>query len=113
MRPENGHRTGALLDYLTKLSEYLPEREKSRFLGSDVRRSMERIRSWLSGGHGPAETTGARHHPPTAARPLTRPLLVDAFSYLRGLAGSHPDPAVGAALAKRIEEVIVRIGSAG
>ena len=113
MKPENGHKTGALLDYLTKLSEYLPEREKSRFLGSDVRRSMERIRSWLSGGRGPAKTTDGRHHPPAEARPLTRPLLFDAFSYLRGLAGSHPDPAVGAALAKRIEEVIVRIGRAG
>jgi hypothetical protein len=113
MKAENGHKTGALLDYLAKLSEYLPEREKTRFQGSDVRRSMERIRSWLSGGRGPAKTTDGRHHPPAETRPLTRPLLFDAFSYLRGLAGSHPDPAVGAALAKRIEEVIVRIGRAG
>ena len=102
-----------MLDYLAKLSEYLPEREKSRFQRSDVRLSLERIRSWLSGGRGPAKRIDERHHPPAVTGPLTRPLLFDAFSYLRGLAGSHPDPAVGAALAKRIDGVIVRIERAG
>ncbi len=111
--PENGHQTGALLDYLAKLSEYLPEREKTRFHRSDVQLSMERIRSRLSGGRGLTTTIDERYHPPVATGPLTRPLLFDAFSYLRGLAGSHPDPAVGAALAERIEGVIVRIGRAG
>jgi hypothetical protein len=111
--PDNGHQTGALLDYLAKLTEYLPEREKTRFHRSDVQLSMERIRSRLSGGRGLATTIDERYHPPVATGPLTRPLLFDAFSYLRGLAGSHPDPAVGAALAERIEGVIVRIGRAG
>jgi hypothetical protein len=111
--PGNGRKTGALLDYLAKLSEYLPEREKSRFQASDVRLSMELIRSRLAGGHGLARTIDERYHPPAATGPLTRPLLFDAFSYLRGLAGSHPDPAVGATLAERIEGVMVRIGRAG
>lgn len=102
-----------MLDYLAKLSEYLPERERSRFQGSDMRLSLERIRSRLSGGHGLAKTIDERYHPPVATGPLTRPLLFDAFSYLRGLATSHPDAAVGAALAKRIEGVILRIGGAG
>jgi hypothetical protein len=110
---ENRHKTGALLDYLAKLSEYLPEREKSRFQGSDVRLTMERIRSRLSGGHGLARTVDERYPTPAATGPLTRPLLFEAFSYLRGLAKSHPQPDVGAALARRIEEVIVRIGGAG
>jgi len=110
---ENGHKTGALLDYLAKLSEYLPEREKSRFQGSDVRLTMERIRSRLSGGHGLTRTVDERYPTPAATGPLTRPVLFEAFSYLRGLAKSHPQPDVGAALARRIEEVIVRIGGAG
>jgi hypothetical protein len=113
LKLENGRTTGALLDYLAELSEYLPEREKSRFQGSDVRLSMERIRSRLAGGHSLARTIEERYHPPAATGPLTRPLLFGAFSFLRGLAGSHPDPTVGEALARRIEEVIVRLGGAG
>jgi len=111
--PDDGRRTGALLDYLAKLSEYLPEREKSRFQSGDVRLSLERIRSRLAGGHSLAKTIERRYHPPVATGPLTRPLLFDAFSYLRGLARSHPEPAVGQALAERIEGVMVRIGRAG
>ncbi len=56
-------------------------------------------RSRLSGGRSLAKTIEQRFHPTVATGPITRPLLFDAFSYLRGLAEAHPDPAVGAALA--------------
>jgi hypothetical protein len=105
--------TGALLDYLAKLSDYLPERERTRFQASDVRLSLERIRARLAGARGLAKTIEERWHPPVATGPLTRPLLFDALRYLRGLAAAHPDRTVGEALAKRIEGVILRIGGAG
>jgi hypothetical protein len=108
---EDTRATGALLDYLAKLSEYLPERERSRFLESDVQLSIERLRSHLSGRHGQAGISDEL--PRVATAPLTRLVLLDAFSYLQGLAQSIPDPGKGARLARRIEEVKVRIGGAG
>jgi hypothetical protein len=104
-----------LLDYLEKLSDYLPEREKQRFLGSDERLAMESLKSKLAGRKGLRQSITERFHPAAPGRrePLTRPLVVDTFSYLKDLAAWHPDKAVGAAMKERIESIVARMRRAG
>jgi hypothetical protein len=41
---------------------------------------------------------------------MTRPLVVETFSYLKDLAAWHPDKAVGAAMRDRIESLVARMG---
>ena len=104
-----------LLDYLGKLSDYLPEREKKRFRGSNERLAMESLKAQLAGKRGLREKVADRF--PTA-RPgrkqaMTRSRVVDTFSYLKDLAAWHPDKAVGAAMRDRIESIVARMGRSG
>jgi hypothetical protein len=110
--PAKPSNPGDLLDYLGKLSDYLPEREKKRFRGSNERLAMESLKARLAGKKGlrqkVAESfTPAAHH---RKEPMTRPLVVETFSYLKDLAAWHPDKAVGAAMRDRIESLVARMG---
>jgi hypothetical protein len=104
-----------LLDYLEKLSDYLPERDRQRFLGSSERLAMESLKSKLAGNKGLRRKIAERFRPaaPRRKEPLTRPLVVDTFSYLRDLAAWHPDGAVGGAMKERIESLMARMRRAG
>ncbi|HTP58955.1 MAG TPA: hypothetical protein VMM82_08560, partial [Spirochaetia bacterium] len=104
-----------LLDYLEKLSDYLPQHEKQRFLDSDVRLAMESLKSKLVGRKGLRQSIAERFHPAASGRgkPLTRPLVVDTFSYLKDLAAWHPDRAVADAMRERVESLVARMGRAG
>jgi len=101
-----------LLDYLGKLSDYLPEREKRQFKGSNERLAMESIKARLAGKKGLRQKVAADFTPATASRkePMTRSLVVDTFSYLKDLAAWHPDKTVGAAMKDRIESLVARMG---
>jgi hypothetical protein len=103
---------GDLLDYLGKLSDYLPEREKRRFRGSTERLAMESLKARLAGRQGLRQkVAGSYKSPPTRSKkPMTRSRVVDTFSYLRDLAAWHPDKAVGAAMRDRIESIVARMG---
>ena len=106
---------GDLLDYLGKLSDYLPERDKKRFRGSNERLAMESLKAQLAGKKGLRRKV-ADAFPPTQPRPkvpLTRSRVVDTFSYLKDLAAWHPDKAVGAAMRDRIESIVARMGRSG
>jgi hypothetical protein len=104
-----------LLDYLDKLSDYLPEQEKKRFLSSGERLAMESLKSRLSGSKGLRRAVAERFRPaaPRRKEPLTRPLVVDTFSYLKDLSAWHPDKAVGDAMRERIESLVARMRRAG
>jgi hypothetical protein len=101
-----------LLDYLGKLSDYLPEREKKRFRGSTERLAMESLKARLAGRKGLRQKVAESKHPtfPRRDTPMTRSRVVDTFSYLRDLAAWHPDKAVGAAMRDRIESIVARMG---
>jgi hypothetical protein len=103
---------GDLLDYLGKLSDYLPEREKERFQGSDERLAMESLKAQLAGKKGLRQKIADTIRPvvPRRKEPLTRSLIVDTFSYLKDLSAWHPDKAVAAAMRERIESIITRMG---
>jgi hypothetical protein len=103
---------GELLDYLGKLSDYLPEREKKRFRGSTERLAMESLKARLAGKTGLRQKVAENFHPTVARpqKPMTRSRVVDTFSYLRDLAAWHPDKAVGAAMRDRIESIVARMG---
>jgi len=100
-----------LLDYLQKLSDYLPERERQRFMGSDVRLAVESLKSKLAGKKGLRRAVTEQFHPAALGRqePLTRPLVVDTFSYLKGLSAWHPDKVVGDVMRQRIESLVARM----
>jgi len=104
-----------LLDYLQKLSDYLPERERRRFLDSDVRLTMESLKSKLAGKKGLRSAITERFRPAAPGRrePLTRPLVVDTFSYLKGLAAWHPDKVVGNVMRERMESLVARMRGVG
>ena len=104
-----------LLDYLEKLSDYLPEQEKQRFQESDERLAMESLKSKLAGKKGLRQSITERFHPaaPGRGEPLTRPLVVDTFSYLKDLAAWHPDKAVADAMRERVESLMARMRRAG
>jgi len=104
-----------LLDYLGKLSDYLPEREKKRFRGSNERLAMESIKARLAGKKGLRQKVAASfpQAPSRRKEPMTRSLVVDTFSYLKDLAAWHPDKAVGAAMRDRIESIVTRMGRSG
>ena len=91
---------GDLLDYLGKLSDYLPEREKKRFRGSNERLAMESLKAQLAGKKGLRQKVAESFRPtvPRRKEPMTRSRVVDTFSYLKDLAAWHPDKAVGAAM---------------
>ena len=103
---------GGLLDYLGKLSDYLPERDKKRFRGSPERLAMEALKAQLAGKKGLRRRV-ASDFPAVAPRrkePMTRSLVVDTFSYLKDLSAWHPDKAVGAAMKQSIEAIVARMG---
>jgi hypothetical protein len=107
---------GELLDYLGKLSEYLPERQRNRFRTSNERLAMEMVKSRLAGRKGLRERIRQNHRSavaPPPRGPLTRPHVVNTFSYLKDLSAWHPDKAVGAALRDRIDSILARIGKTG
>jgi tetratricopeptide (TPR) repeat protein len=106
---------GELLDYLGKLSEYLPERQKSSFLASQERLAMEAVKSRLAGRKGLRQKVqeDGRMAAPRSGGPLTRPRVVDTFTYLKDLSAWHPDKRVGAALRDRIDSILARIGKTG
>jgi hypothetical protein len=103
---------GDLLDYLGKLSDYLPDREKKRFRGSTERLAMESLKARLAGKQSLRQKVAGSHSPPVMRqqKPMTRSRVVDTFSYLRDLAAWHPDKAVGAAMRDRIESIVARMG---
>jgi hypothetical protein len=113
-RLDKGGGTGAgdLLDYLGKLSDYLPEREKKRFRGSTERLAMESLKARLAGKKSLRQKVAESFHPTVPRRdtPMTRSRVVDTFSYLKDLAAWHPDKAVGAAMRDRIESIVARMG---
>ncbi|MBE3131317.1 MAG: hypothetical protein IMZ54_11480 [Acidobacteria bacterium] len=49
---------------------------------------------------------------PRMKTPLSRPHIVDTFSYLKDLAGWLPDKMVAAAMRERLDSLITRIGRA-
>ncbi len=103
---------GDLLDYLGKLSDYLPDRERKKFRGSNERLAMESLKTRLAGGRGLRQKV-AEHFRPAAAGPgarMTRSRVVDTFSYLRDLAAWLPDKTVAAAMRERIESIVARMG---
>jgi hypothetical protein len=101
-----------LLDYLGKLSDYLPEREKKRFRGSNERLAMESLKAQLAGKKGLRRKVSDSFPAvaPSRKAPLTRSLVVDTFAYLKDLAACHPDTTVGAAMKERIESIVARMG---
>ena len=104
---------GDLLDYLGKLSDYLPDREKRKFRGSNERLAMESLKARLAGHKGLREKVAEQFRPKkTPRRPprMTRSRVVDTFSYLRDLAAWHPDKAVAEAMRERIESIVSRMG---
>jgi hypothetical protein len=113
--PAKPTKPGDLLDYLGKLSDYLPEREKKRFKGSKERLAMEALKAQLAGKKGLRQKVAESFHPAESRRkePMTRSLVVDTFSYLRDLAAWHPDKTVGAAMRDRIESIVARMGRSG
>jgi hypothetical protein len=100
-----------LLDYLKKLSEYLPEGERKRFRGSSERLAIEALKARLAGRRGLREKIAEkfRFFAPRRKEPMTRSLVVDTFSYLKELAGWHPDRDIGTALRERIESIVARM----
>ena len=107
-----GPTTKDLLDYLEKLSEYLPERQKRRYRASAERLSLQMLKSRLDGHMSLREkiTQGGSTQEARKAEPLTRPVLVDTFSYLKDLSVWHPDKSIGDALRNKIDSLITRVG---
>ena len=104
---------GDLLDYLGKLSDYLPERDKKRFRGSNERLAMESLKAQLAGKKGLRQKIAESFRPvvPHRKEPMTRSLIVDTFSYLKDLSAWHPDKAIAAAMKERIESIVAQMGS--
>jgi len=104
---------GDLLDYLGKLSDYLPESDKKRFRGSNERLAMESLKAQLAGKKGLRQKIAESFRPvvPHRKEPMTRSLIVDTFSYLKDLSAWHPDKAIAAAMRERIESIVVQMGS--
>jgi len=104
-----------LLDYLGNLSEYLPERDKKSFRASTECLAIESLKARLAGKKGLRETVSERYSPlvPRMKAPLSRPRIVDTFSYLKDLAGWLPDKTVAAAMRERFDSLIARMGRSG
>jgi hypothetical protein len=57
-------------------------------------------------------TEGYRPQVMKKAEPITRPVLMDTFSYLKDLSSWHPDKTIGAALKDKIDSLISKVGGA-
>jgi hypothetical protein len=101
-----------LLDYLKKLSEYLPEREKKRFRGSSEHLAIEALKARLTGRKTLRQKIAEKFRSivPRRKEPMTRSLVVDTFSYLKELAGWLPDREIGTAMKERLETIVARMG---
>ncbi len=101
-----------LLDYLEKLSEYLPERQKRKFRASDERLTMVMLKARLAGRKNLREKITERYRPRVTGKadPITRSVMVDTFSYLKDLSAWHPDKTIGAALKDKIDTLISKVG---
>jgi hypothetical protein len=104
-----------LLDYLGKLSDYLPEREKKRFNGSNERLAMEALKAQLAGRKGLRKKVAEKFASavPRRKAPMTRSLVVDTFAYLKDLAGWLPDKTVGDAMREKLDSIVTRMGRSG
>jgi hypothetical protein len=110
--PKKAKGPGELLDYLEKLSEYLPERYKRKFRASDERLTLEMLKKRLAGYRGLREKIADTYRPaaPVKKETLTPSRVVDTFSYLKDLSAWHPDKKIGAAMKERIDSLIARVG---
>ena len=107
-------KAAALMEYLSGLTEHLPNKEKTRFQASDLKMRMEYLRERLSGSSGirkriEGEQTSSQ--PPTQTENLqvTSGRLADTFRFLQGLSAFFPDQDVGESLDRRLGSVILQI----
>jgi hypothetical protein len=105
--------SGNQLDYLGKLSDYVPERDRKRFQESSERLAQESLKAQRAGKKGLRQKIAESFRPavPRRKEPMTRSLIVDTFSYLMDLSAWHPDKAVAAAMRERIESIVAQVGS--
>jgi tetratricopeptide (TPR) repeat protein len=109
-----------LLNYLSSLTEYLPEPQKKDYLNSDQRLKMEYLRSRLAGKTGVKQEI-ERKFPPSGAgaanvkgpaRPVNavnKQNIAATFSFIKRLATFHPDGTLGTILKQKIDSVLQKI----
>jgi hypothetical protein len=100
-----------LLEYLSSLTEYLPEPKKADYLSSDQRLKMEYLRSRLAGKPGVKQKIEKKFPPHTgaAANAVTAQNIAATFSFIKTLASFHPDGTLGSILKQKIDSVLQKI----
>jgi tetratricopeptide (TPR) repeat protein len=103
--------SAALLDYLSGLTEYLPEPVKADYLSSEQHLKMEYLRSRLAGKPGVKREIEQKFPPraPAAADVVTAQNIAATFSFIKTLASFHPDGNLGAILRQKIDGVLQKI----
>jgi tetratricopeptide (TPR) repeat protein len=104
-----------LLDYLGKLTDYLPESKKSDFRQSDARLKMEYLKSRLAGKEGLKKRIDKDKTPVSSRKKdnaaVSREKIKKTFAFLKDLTVFHPDHGIGKAIGKKLEAIISRIRS--
>ncbi len=113
---EQGNKNPAgLLDYLGKLTDYLPESMKCDFRQSDAHLKMEYLKSKLTGKEGlKKRIEGDKFHVPSRKKDgvvVSRQNIKKAFAFLKKLTAFHPDHGIGKAIGMKLEAIISRIRS--
>ncbi len=110
--PEGRSVPTGLLDYLEKLTDYLPDAERDRYRHSEARLQLASLKARLLRQPGLKKAVEGRY-PDTRGRtgPLNPGSVGGTLRYVHGLVSLLPDAEVGRALGERIERVLDKIRS--
>ena len=102
-----------VLDYLERLTRYLPEDERRRYLESDMKLKLSAVRSRLEGRKGLREEIESRYAGPSvkSADGISGTKLKGTFEFIRGLSKYHPDREAGFALKHTLSGIMKHMRS--
>ena len=102
-----------VLDYLERLTRYLPEEDRRRYLESDMKLKLSAVRSRLEGRKGLREEIESRYAGPAdkSVDGISGTKLKGTFEFLRGLSKYHPDREAGFALKHTLSGIMKHMRS--
>ena len=108
--PEAGLENPAeLFEYLERLTQFLPEQQKTNYLQSDARLKIQYLKARLQGREGIRNKIEKKFHPEAARPVLSAQKIRSVFSNIRDLTSFHPDISLGDRIRQKIEKIIQKI----
>ncbi len=98
-----------LFEYLERLTQFLPQQQKTNYFQSDARLKIQYLKARFQGREGIRNKIEKYFHPEAVRSVLSAQKIRSAFSYIRDLTSFHPDISLGDRIRQKIEKIIQKI----